>query len=225
MRVSVLGGSRGCSKSMVSQGLKNKDKEYQFTLLVRNPDNIDYDEEEKKQLTLIQGDAEKKEDVIKVIQGSDIVVFSVGSTVTATLKMTYPNLCQRTIQVLIDAIQSIDDPQQRPKKLIAITSSGCVEHKEVPLLFKPLYHFALAAPHEDKREMEHRIVNHCPIDWVIVRPSLLTNGALTGKYRSSATTISGYTISREDVGHFMLHQCLDDETAKQWIKKCVVVTY
>ncbi|KAI9303785.1 hypothetical protein BJ944DRAFT_267828 [Cunninghamella echinulata] len=209
---------------MVSQGLK-ANPNYQFTLLVRNPDNIEYDEEEKTKLTLIKGDAEKKDDVLKAIEGSDVVVFSVGSTITATFKMTYPELCQRTIQVLIDAIQSIEDPSQRPKRLVAVTTTGAVEHKEVPLLFKPLYHLALHAPHEDKKEMEARIVKSCPIDWIIVRPSLLTNGELTGQYRSSDSTITGYTISRQDIGHFLLHQCLDDENAKQWIKKYAVVTY
>ncbi|KAI8096577.1 uncharacterized protein BX664DRAFT_324309 [Halteromyces radiatus] len=221
LRVAVLGGSKGCARHMVAQGLETG--KYEFILLVRNPDQVDYNEEQKAKLTLIKGDALDASAVKQTVEGCDLVVFAIGSTITATFKMTHPGLCQKGMNVLLNVIKGMEHP---PKRLIAVTTTGAMDPKEVPLLFRPLYHWALAEPHADKREVENSIQSSShPFDWIIVRPSLLTDGALTQHYRAESNRLVGYTISRQDVGHFLLNQCLDDDEAKKWINNYVVVTY
>ena len=57
----------------------------------------------------------------------------------------------------------------------------------------------------DLRVMEADIMSS-PAEWTIVRPPKLTNGALTGRYRTAVggTVPRTYTISRADVAQLML---------------------
>ncbi|ORZ25546.1 hypothetical protein BCR42DRAFT_386171 [Absidia repens] len=230
MRIAVLGGSKGCAREMVAQGLSKPDSTDEFVLLVRNPDHVEYDPEQKAKLTLIKGDAHDPTTVRQLVEGADIVVTSIGSGVTATLKMTMPNVCEKGIKVLLDVIGSIDDPARRPRRLVAVSTTGAIDGGEVPFLFRPLYHLALAEAHKDKKALEDHITSTAPsltppLDYVIIRPSLLTNGPLTGQYRTDNKRLVGYTISRTDIGHFLLEQCLDDEKVQKWVNQYVVVTY
>jgi putative NADH-flavin reductase len=76
----------------------------------------------------------------------------------------------------------------------------------------PLINAFAADVYADLRVMEADIVSH-GVDWTIVRPPKLTNGSLTGNYRTvvGGTVSRGYTISRADVAHLML-AALDDPT-------------
>ncbi|KAL0094941.1 NADH(P)-binding-domain-containing protein [Phycomyces blakesleeanus] len=221
MKITVFGGSKGCSCAMVKQGLVSF-PDFQFTLMVRNPGTVQFTEEEKQAIKWVKGDARSKEDVKSAIDGADYVVTSVGSTVNMkTRAMADPGLCRDSMQTLLEVIQELPE-QVRPKRLITVSTTGVDGMSEVPYLFRPLYKYLLHAPHEDKREMEKLVRENIVVpDWIIVRPTLLTDGAKTEKYRSGEK-LCGYTISREDVGHFVLHQCLG---SPQWIKKIPVVSY
>jgi putative NADH-flavin reductase len=60
---------------------------------------------------------------------------------------------------------------------------------------------------EDSTEME-RVVMASGLDWTIVRPPRLTNGALTEDYRVEDGRLPAgrLTISRADVAHFLLDE-------------------
>ncbi len=83
-----------------------------------------------------------------------------------------------------------------------------------PLLLKTIY--------EDK-DREETIIKASAVDWLIVRPGMLTNGIRTGKYRV-LTNMNGVTagkISRNDVADFILRQ-LQQLT---FFKQTPLVTY
>ncbi|ORX47448.1 hypothetical protein DM01DRAFT_1139833 [Hesseltinella vesiculosa] len=218
MRVAVLGGSRGCARELVLNGLAAPVPP-SFTLLVRNPDTIEYTSEEKAKIKLVQGSAEDKMAVRQAVESADVVVFGIGSAMTMTLQMADPGVCSRCTRTLIEVVSELG---KRPSRIVFITTTGAAVKDEIPLLLRPLYHLMLAKPFEDKLEMEQIIASSCPVDHVIVRPSLLTNGALTKTYRTASDCLVGYTISRADVGHFLFTQCLDQDT---WLNKYVVITY
>ncbi|CEP14195.1 hypothetical protein [Parasitella parasitica] len=220
VKVAVFGGSKGCSRAMVVNGLE-KD-EHEFKLLIRNPDNAEYTQEQKSKLIIIKGDALDAKAVKETVKNTDVIVFSIGSAFDfKKMNMVNPGLCHDTMSVLLQVMQDL--PQnERPKRLVAVSTTGLDNMIEVPYLFYPLYRFVLHAPHQDKKELEKLVVdNNIVPNWIIVRPSLLTDGDLKGKYRSNVG-LSGYTISRQDVGHFLLNQCIVPTT---WIRKKVVVTY
>jgi putative NADH-flavin reductase len=63
------------------------------------------------------------------------------------------------------------------------------------------------------KEMQERSIFTSSVDWVIVRPTILTNGPATGRYRVGTDLQVGLfpRISRADVADFMLRQ-IDDRT-------------
>ena len=69
----------------------------------------------------------------------------------------------------------------------------------------------------DKEEQE-RIIAASTLDWVIVRPTVLTNGPQTGVYRAGAGIGHWFVpsrISRADTAAFMMKQLTGDEYLRQ----------
>lgn len=63
------------------------------------------------------------------------------------------------------------------------------------------------------KEAQERIIRESSLDWVIVRPTILTNGPRRGVYRAGSGIghwLVPTTISRADVAEFMLKQVTDD---------------
>jgi putative NADH-flavin reductase len=61
------------------------------------------------------------------------------------------------------------------------------------------------------------------LDWTMVMPPMLTNGAARGSYRVDGDALprNGSRISRADVADFMLQQL----TTSSWSKKGVYITW
>jgi putative NADH-flavin reductase len=85
-----------------------------------------------------------------------------------------------------------------------------------------MYATLLAAVFADKARGEER-VRASTLDWTIVYPTVLTDGARTGQYRVGETlAMQGLpTISRADVARFMLAEL----ASGAYIKRGVIVSY
>jgi uncharacterized protein YbjT (DUF2867 family) len=71
-------------------------------------------------------------------------------------------------------------------------------------------HFADLAMMED-------VLRDSGLDWTVVRPPRLTDGPVTGAYRTAygQNLRRGLLISRADVAHFMLRALRQPETSEQ----------
>lgn len=147
------------------------------------------------------------------------------------------DICSKTMHFIIEALERIVAPQQQDGKvplLVVVASNGIGKstHDALPMLLKPMYGNFLKYPHLDKEKMEKFLHTSFGIQsddfnptpsaeqsnkhptlikerLIVVRPSLLTNGAAKSSVRSSATTLtSAYTVSRKDVGSFIAGDCL-----------------
>jgi uncharacterized protein YbjT (DUF2867 family) len=111
------------------------------------------------------------------------------------------------------------------KRLICESSLGVGDSKGrlgifynlilVPLLLRGLF--------ADKAAQE-QIIRASALDWVIVRPTSLTNGPCKGTYRAGPDIGHWFVptrISRADVADFMLKQLADDT----WLRKTPGVAY
>lgn len=78
----------------------------------------------------------------------------------------------------------------------------------VGAFFRPVY--------EDLAAMERELAASRTV-WTALRPAKLTNGPLTGRYRTALGTAvpGGYTISRADLAHAMLNSLSDPETERR----------
>jgi len=62
------------------------------------------------------------------------------------------------------------------------------------------------------KQVQEKLIQNSNLDWVIVRPAVLTNGPRTGKYRAGFDASDQFIrgrISRADVADFMLGQVAD----------------
>jgi uncharacterized protein YbjT (DUF2867 family) len=78
-------------------------------------------------------------------------------------------------------------------------------------LYTAAFHLLLGRIYDDK-DVQERIVRTSKLDWVIVRPVILTNGPKTNAYRALVDP-RGWTcgfISRADVADFLVKQVDDD---------------
>ncbi|MHB8417434.1 MAG: NAD(P)-dependent oxidoreductase [Myxococcales bacterium] len=83
-------------------------------------------------------------------------------------------------------------------------------------LLAPLIKSLLRAHYHDLARMED-VVRDSGLDWTIVRPPRLTNGPLTGTYRTALgeNLRGGTSISRADVAHLMLRAVAQPELVGQ----------
>ena len=101
----------------------------------------------------------------------------------------------------------------RVTRLIWVTSAGVdpgyVKGKN--FLYKRIIKpFFLANVYADFK-LSEEILEKSSLDWVVVRPSRLTDGPLTKTYRVQAngSPKSATEISRADVAHFMLKETVE----------------
>jgi putative NADH-flavin reductase len=85
-------------------------------------------------------------------------------------------------------------------------------------LFSPLVKAALRKSYADLALMED-VLADSGLDWTVIRPPRLTDGPLTGAYRTATgqNLRRGFLVSRADVAHLMLRVIGQPGTAKQVI--------
>ncbi|RYO73619.1 hypothetical protein DL766_000510 [Monosporascus sp. MC13-8B] len=186
----------------------------------------------------------------------DTIVFSIGGAfIWSRLTLDDPHVCERGIAAVLEAIGTVrarfsasssPSPQQgvtgwRPT-IIAVSTTGISRAgRDIPLLMVPLYHALLRVPHADKRALEDRLVargssgGDCDYDYVVVRPSLLTDGAkperdirvgvedLHAEVFESRET--GNVIAREDVGRWIFEELVEGDGRKRYHGKAVSITW
>lgn len=148
-----------------------------------------------------------------------------------------PDLCSHS---LLNALATMPRTPT-PPRIVALTSTGLSRESNATLPFAVrLLYRTLSSPHNDKLGAE-KILAHVlgepepeehilPENWketeglpgkgdlkgvVIVRPALLTQGVCKEKYRIRSegdfAVKGGYTISRQDVAHFIAERLLGEE--------------
>jgi putative NADH-flavin reductase len=85
-------------------------------------------------------------------------------------------------------------------------------------LFAPIARTAFREHYVDLGITED-LVRDSGLDWTIVRPPRLTDGRLTGTYRTAMgrNVRGGFSVSRADVAHLMLRVIDDPESIKETI--------
>ena len=70
------------------------------------------------------------------------------------------------------------------KRLICVTGFGAGNSRgHGGLLYRAAFHLLLGRVYDDK-DVQERMVRRTKLDWVIVRPVILTNGPKTNSYRA-----------------------------------------
>ncbi|KAF6220504.1 hypothetical protein HO133_002937 [Letharia lupina] len=210
---------------------------YDCTALVRTPSKLTALLLEKgvpqsaldTHLTISKGDVLNTQDCRGTLtlngRTADIIISGIGVPPTGP-EIT---VCTTTANNILSALPTLPPTASGTKPLfVALSTTGVSDGpRDVPLLFAPLYHWFLANPHRDKRNME-RAIGEQTDNFVIVRPSLLTNGKAQGGRKIRVGTegepVVGYVISREDVGLWMFENLVQGDGAR-YVGQKVIITH
>lgn len=218
MKITVIGATRGIGLALTRMALESG---HEVTALLRDPMKMSLSH---PKLHIATGDIRNQSSIEAALAGQDAVCVCVGVSPSRQPMDVFSQGARNVLAAM----------QKTPNvKLISVTGIGAGDSRGhggflydkliQPLLLKTIY--------EDK-DREEAIIKASTVDWMIVRPGMLTNGAHTGQYRV-LTDMAGVTagkISRADVADFILRQ-LEHPTAstkisgQAYFKQTPLLTY
>ena len=209
MNLLIIGATRGIGRQLVDQALASG---HGVTALARHPERLAIEHE---RLRKVQGDILDAQSLSGAMAGQNAVCCAIG----VKTPWEQPGVFAKGIERLLAAMKAV-----AVRRLVCVTGIGAGDSRGhggffYDRVFLPL---ALKSIYADKDRQE-ALIRAADLDWTIVRPSILTNGPLTGRYRV-LTDLAGVTagrISRADVAHFMLQEI----SANRYLRQTPLLTY
>ncbi|QDK79249.1 SDR family oxidoreductase [Spirosoma sp. KCTC 42546] len=208
MQLLVVGATGGTGLQIIEQALQ---RGHFVTAFVRDPAKLPV---KHPNLTVETGDVLKPQTLLHAVRRQDVVICALGSR-----PGQHDEAVADGTKNLIAAMR-----QAGVRRLLVVSSLGVgTSYEEASLPSKLVIKTLLSGVIAEKEKQEHAI-HTSKLDWVIVRPTRLTNGPLTGKIRLGEhlpfPRFSIPKISRADVAAFLLDQ-LDND---QYLGKAVTIT-
>lgn len=205
MRLTILGASGGTGAQVVRQALA---RDHHVTAVVRDPARLPADLRDRAgaSLDVVRADVMDTDALLPVVEGRDAVITAIGSR-EGRAPTTVCEDSARSITAAMTAVGA--------RRFVMVSASGLAagpgddpltRYVLKPLLLKPLLTHSFA----DMARAE-AVVRASGLDWTIVRPPRLTDGAGRGRYRSAVdrNVLGGFTISRADLAVALLEQAAD----------------
>ena len=200
MKLVVFGATGGLGRAASSAAAARGD---QVTAFARRPDRLHLG----PSVRVVEGDALDAAAVAGAIEGQDAVVSALGGR-----PWRDRDVCAQGTRHIVDAMR-----QHGVRRLVVVSSLGVGESRQQLgwLARKVAVPLVLRRPFDDKLRMEE-LVRASDLDWVIVRPGLLTGGRPSGRWRVAVDdSIRPGFITRADAAAFCLIQLSSDEYLRQ----------
>jgi uncharacterized protein YbjT (DUF2867 family) len=165
------------------------------------------------------GDALKPDDVGRALEGIDVVVQALGVPPSLDLIFRPVTLFSSATRVLLPAMKSAG-----VQKLVCVTGFGAGDSNDaINILQRLPFKAFLQNAYNDKTAQEELIVAS-DLDWLIVRPGVLTNFAASGNYEvlTAPNSWRNGVIARADVADFIVKRINDDHLKRE---KPVIIRY
>jgi len=198
-RLLIVGASGGTGRQLVAQALE---RGHAVTAFVRNRSRLRI---EHPQLTIVEGDVLDGASVEAAVRGQEAVVSALGHK-----RFFYPTrILSEGTRNLLRAMEAHGVP-----RLVCETSLGIGDSAGRMGLYFTLFIIPVILPFyfRDKTRQE-RLIAASKVEWVIVRPGMLTDGKARGACRHGRDVggfLATVRISRADVAAFMLGQLESD---------------
>ena len=207
MKVLVLGATGGTGRLIVRDALA---KGHVVKALVRSKAGVDLPGAD-----LIEGDARDAGVLQRALEGSDAVISALGTG----MGFSEVTLLTVATRALVTAMRHTG-----VRRLVCISALGVGDSKGhggfvFDRLFQPLL---LSQAYKDK-ERQEATIRASSLDWVVVRPTQLTDHPARGSVRAltELTGFHGGKVSRADVAKFVVEQLTTDT----WLRQTPVVTW
>lgn len=200
--VLIIGGSRGTGLETVKQALAAG---HTVRAMARSANRIPLTHE---RLEKVAGDALDAGAVRQALDGIDAVIQALGIAASPDMVVKRVRVFSEATWVLVPAMA-----EEGVKRLICLSGFGAGDSRNRGgFLYNTAFQLFLGRAYDDK-DVQERIIQNSSLNWVIVRPVILTNAPKTGRYQVLTDRRAwrcGF-ISRSDVADFLVKQ-LDDDT-------------
>ena len=200
IKILVIGAAGKTGRAVVEQAVAAG---HQVTAFVRKADKYDV-----TNVRVIAGDATSIAVMEAAVLGQDAVIDTIGGK--TPYKLT--TLESSAASTIIKAMQ-----RNGVRRLVVTSMLGVGESKEnAPILTRLLVSTFLRGANKDKAAMESA-VKLSDLDWIILRPAILTDDPATGNVRvfDAKTGEKAHKITRADLASFMIAQLSDKEHLHQ----------
>ncbi|MEM9357165.1 MAG: NAD(P)H-binding protein [Pseudomonadota bacterium] len=212
-KILVIGASRGIGQAVCKAALEAN---YTVRAMSRRPGtssgaNANYE--------AVAGDALNRADVASALEGVDVVVQALGVPPSLELITGPITLFSQATEVLVPAME-----EENVEKLIAVTGFGAGDsNSRINVLQRLPFNLFLGKAYDDKSKQE-ALIERSNLDWLIVRPGVLTNRPASGQYRilREPREWRNGIVSRADVADYIVKAVAADELGRQ---KPVIIQY
>lgn len=207
MKVLVLGATGGTGRLIVGDA---KAKGHSVAALVRSKASADL-----PGASIIEGNARDEATLARAMDGCDSVVSALGT-----------GMGHRKVDLLTVATRALVAAMTRNgvRRLVCISALGVGDSRGhggfvFDRLFQPLL---LSQAYKDKGRQEATI-RASALDWVIVRPAMLSDDPAQGSVRAvtNLASINGGKVARADVARFVVDQLTTDT----WLRRTPVILW
>jgi len=193
--IALFGGTGRTGLPFLKHGLAD----FKIKALVRTPEKIEFKDEN---LQLIKGDITNTEDILKTIDGSDVVVSLIGHNKTS--KAGFQTEAMREIIKIMH--------EKEIKRLISLTGGGVNTADDNPKFMDKLIVFIMRnlAGKMSRNALvdginHSKLIMDSGLDWTIVRGPMLTEEPAKDNIEvGNVGTVPGFKLSREDLAKFIL---------------------
>ncbi|WP_024760459.1 NAD(P)-dependent oxidoreductase [Streptomyces exfoliatus] len=205
MKLLLFGVTGGTGAQLLAQALGAG---HQVTAVARHPARVPVTDPGAR-LTVVPGDVLVPEDWWRAVPGQDAVLSCLGSTDRKHPTTVYSEGTRNIVEAMHAAGVG---------RMVCLSSAGLEITPDVPLpqrlvtryVVQRLYRHGYA----DMARMESFLASASVGDtaWTVVRPPMLTDGPLTGRYRTAENgrLERPKSLSRADLAHYLLTRVDDD---------------
>jgi uncharacterized protein YbjT (DUF2867 family) len=207
MRILIIGASRGTGALAVRIALG---RGHEVTAFARSPSTLALDH---PKLARVAGSFHDRGSVEAAVIGHPAVIITAAAGTLRPYREN-PYYFSQGTQHVVDAMKA-----HAGRRLVILSAFGVGESRALAsfLVDKLVISLLLRRPFED-HERQEQTVKASGLEWVIARPSRLTNGPARGRYVKTAALqrVPG-SISRADVADFLVEAVETDA----WVGKTV----
>jgi uncharacterized protein len=191
LNILILGATGRVGSQIVTYALHDR---HHVTVLVRTPEKIQIN---SKNLTIVQGNVLNENDIVRAMDGIDVVISALNTDGTTTLSESMP--------LLIKAMEN-----EGIQRIITIGTAGILQSRTTPSILR--YQSSESKRKSTRAAEEHHkvydILKQSSLDWTIVCPTYLPDGEREGQYRIERNFLpeGGMKISVPDTAEFTYRQ-------------------